>query len=401
MKKTVHRCYLFTLAKISEEDGGLVDILLIPAGEVESRNGAFLCDADCAEEIIGDMRWHGSMIPIDYEHQSHGGGMNKRDDGRAPACGWIHSLRWEEGQGIIASVDWLDEARDDIRARRYLYISPVILMEKHPTLGNRATGLLSVALTNTPAICHLPAVAAKTQEMETETMADAPESQANPTLLVGQIAGELGIEMGENVQESELLEKILDRVKQLNAGASEPEESGSESEEAVTEQKALKALLELDDNAPPEAVRIKVQEFKDAKHSLASLQREVDQLKAAATDRQVDELVSKAVAENKINPLNEDDFEACRELARKDPAMFKKMMDGRTPYAQPGRTETPTGLHKGGKSREQVIEGAEKTFENDASLHKVTSKVAYVNQALRESSLSVLSQDEREKYPQD
>ena len=73
---------------------------------------------------------HGTDLPIDYEHQTLGGTYSS-PNGQAPAAGWIKSLRSEPGIGLLAEIEWTEQARKMIAAKEYRYLSPVAIIRKN------------------------------------------------------------------------------------------------------------------------------------------------------------------------------------------------------------------------------------------------------------------------------
>ena len=86
----------------------------------------------------------GVDLVVDYEHQTLTGD-------RAPAAGWVKELFAEDGH-IKARVEWTLPAKQYLENKEYRYLSLVITVRKS---DNKATGLHSLALTNTPAIAGM------------------------------------------------------------------------------------------------------------------------------------------------------------------------------------------------------------------------------------------------------
>jgi phage I-like protein len=100
-----------------------------------------------------------NSLVIDYEHQT----LNAEVNGQpAPAAGWFKNMEWREGVGLFAiNVEWTEKAKAFIAAKEYKYISPVFSYSK--TTGE-VIKMLHVALTNTPALDGMQAVALKNLE---------------------------------------------------------------------------------------------------------------------------------------------------------------------------------------------------------------------------------------------
>lgn len=93
-------------------------------------------------------------LVLDWEHKSH---RNWSGD-RNPAAGWIEELE-VRSSAIWGRIVWTPEGRDDVRLRRYRYVSPVVsLLWPADSEGHidwdaipEATELVDAALTNCPA----------------------------------------------------------------------------------------------------------------------------------------------------------------------------------------------------------------------------------------------------------
>ncbi len=123
-------------------------VLLTPWGGVESANGSFTVDEESVALIVSAFEEHGTDLPIDYEHQTLGGTYSA-PDGRAPAAGWIKRISGEPGVGLLAHIEWTDEAAKLLAAREYRFLSPVAIVRKS---DRKLVGIHSAALTNKPAI---------------------------------------------------------------------------------------------------------------------------------------------------------------------------------------------------------------------------------------------------------
>lgn len=128
-----------------------VRVLLAPWGNVESTNGQFLVDAESAELAVRAFDAHGTDLPIDYEHQTLGGSYAS-PSGQAPAAGWIKRVIAEPGVGLLADIEWTQQAREMLAAREYRYLSPVAVIRR---ADRKLVALHSAALTNKPAIVGL------------------------------------------------------------------------------------------------------------------------------------------------------------------------------------------------------------------------------------------------------
>jgi phage I-like protein len=126
--------------------GQAARVLIMPAGKVDlSGADPLILDKADAERVIATFEKRGVDMPIDYEHASV---IKARQGEAAPAVGWIKRLEFVEGQGLVASVEWGDEARAMIEKGEYKYLSPVAAFDdkRHVNM------ILTVGLTNQPRI---------------------------------------------------------------------------------------------------------------------------------------------------------------------------------------------------------------------------------------------------------
>ena len=123
-------------------------VLLAPWGSVESTNGSFVVDEESVELAKAAFADHATDTPIDYEHQTLGGSYAS-PNGQAPAAGWIKAIEAEAGVGLVASIEWTEQAKQMLAAKEYRYLSPVALIRKR---DRKLIGIHSAALTNKPAI---------------------------------------------------------------------------------------------------------------------------------------------------------------------------------------------------------------------------------------------------------
>lgn len=120
-------------------------------GRPASMTGGSLLDwemnAGIAGTLIAALEQSGKPILYDYEHNSLYG------DSRA--AGWITRLVYVAGRGLFGQVEWTPRGAEEIAQKVYRYSSPLFVFD--PKSG-AVTELLSVALTNNPALGDLGAV---------------------------------------------------------------------------------------------------------------------------------------------------------------------------------------------------------------------------------------------------
>lgn len=144
------------------------EIQLTPAGMFRARDGrpqnlpGWKMDATVAARLIAQAKDRATPYVIDYEHQT----LATADNGKpAPAAGWFKTLEWRDGVGLFATdVQWTDAAKAMIDAGEYKFISPVFSFDRQ---SGEVVKLQMAALTNTPALDGMDAVAALAQEFFT------------------------------------------------------------------------------------------------------------------------------------------------------------------------------------------------------------------------------------------
>lgn len=139
------------------------DAHLLPAGEFRAEDGrpfdtpSWHLTADIAAKVIAKLAAKKNDTLVDYEHQSLRAEMNGQP---VPAAGWFHGLEFRDDGLWATDIDWTATAKKLIAASEYRYISAVFL---YYTQTGEVSEILSVALTNTPAIDGLASLAALTK----------------------------------------------------------------------------------------------------------------------------------------------------------------------------------------------------------------------------------------------
>lgn len=123
---------------------------IIPAGKFRAIDGRPGNNQDWeltesnARKIIAEVATRGQDCLIDYGHQS-------LRDSTALAAGWFKELIWKSDGLYVKNANWTDAAKRAIQAQEYRFVSPVFTHT--PTF--EVLGLLSIAITNTPALPQL------------------------------------------------------------------------------------------------------------------------------------------------------------------------------------------------------------------------------------------------------
>lgn len=134
---------------------------LLPAGTFRAIDGrpddcdGWQLNAAIAGQVIARAAAQKTDILIDFEHQS----LRAKDNGqRVEAAGWIpRTLEWREGKGLFATqIAWVGDTAQLIEKKQYRYISAVFAYYEKT---GEVLEIISVALTNTPALDGLDALA--------------------------------------------------------------------------------------------------------------------------------------------------------------------------------------------------------------------------------------------------
>ena len=281
-----------TLRVVRDENGVPVEWTLLRIGvnpiSQEGRDGALVLTADAMKQIMEYHNKKGELIPLDSEHYLFELASQKKLDeaetlklfpGGVAALGF-GSLALS-GEELRIKVKWNPKAYEMLKEKIYKYFSPVIRGLEHGPLR-----ITSVAMTNTPAINNLDALAASSTKLsDGSDKSDKSDGKDNMNKLeralkrlTGRDAVALGGELSEEEKNQiacEIEEKasLIEQVKQL-LGL----KPGSSLDEVVA---ALKAETEKAKSA-------------DAK------QAKIDELTASAEKKTHAELVARGRADRKI-----------------------------------------------------------------------------------------------------
>lgn len=168
MSKPALLCCSAFSAVVSGDDGEPTKIVqLIPMGVSKPRNGKpasiTLDDLDHAQQVVeASTSYHsGADVVVDFDHQTV---RAPSVGGQAPAAGWMKRI-FASDQGVMAEVEWTEEASAMLRKKKYRFISPYFAH----TADGRVTRIINAGLTNTPNLDLLAVASAiSTEEDDTE-----------------------------------------------------------------------------------------------------------------------------------------------------------------------------------------------------------------------------------------
>lgn len=286
-----------------------------------------------------------------------------------PAAGWITGLTKatndKGGYSLFATVDWTDDASNDIKARKYLYISP----EFHKNFIDKDTGdrqgftLLGAALLNDPQLDEMREVFAFSQGTEMEQMKE--------------IAKRLGL------TEDSTMEQVLACIDEMSSKMSDMEGieiEFSQTRESVTSltqrvEVAESQVVELTaraESAEAENVELS-QKLAEATEMAQATKAELDEAKAAislsASQQWVDGFI--VGEQRKLTPAQREQFV---QLHQKDPGTAEAIVATLPPLEALG---TVTGIdHDGTVVRADLSQNAR--YEELKKIHGSTKAAEMV-----------------------
>lgn len=397
-------------------------VVIFPAGRVEVfGDDDIVMDTAAAQIVIDGFNERGVKIPVDYEHST----LYKAGQGEAsPAAGWIVALSWDAKLGLIGTVEWGTEARRQIKAGEYKYLSPHFRIDNET---RRVDHVLAVALTNTPRINNMrelvaASVAAATDsnkgEIEMTKFKERLcsllklEDTATDEEMIAQVEEAVEEAPAEVAPEDQAVIAVKGLLLEIQRALMEANVIGADSSLADAMQAALDLIGTSSEEATEAAASIATALGMSGKPSTAEMvasiqektatmvpaaalkktQEEVASLTAERDERRASEIVGSLIEDGKLNPHDEVNMKWARDLAKTDPDRLASLMD-KAPALYKSDQVTPNDVTPG--KRDTVIASALEDFETDGC---GASKVFYVNAAMNEKGMDSLNEDEIKKH---
>ena len=270
---------------LRDEHGVPVEWTLLKVGDnpicQEGRDGNIRLPPDKMKSIVEYFDKKGEEIPIDSEHYLYELANQKKMDesevlrlfpGGVAALGYGRLAL--SGENLRIRVKWTPTAYEFMKEKIYKYFSPSLRgLEKGPLR------ITSVAMTNTPAINHLDALAASANK---RPATGGKESMSKLENALKRLLGRDSIALGAETEEKE-----KDQI------ACEVEEKAS-----LIEQ--VKTLLGLDAAAGLDEVIAALKAETEKAKTADDKQQQLDELAAGAEKREHERLVAQGRAEGKI-----------------------------------------------------------------------------------------------------
>jgi phage I-like protein len=343
----------------------LVKIQLAHVGHFKSHPaGPFSLTPQVFSEIVNNWTREGKKpIVIDYEHASEAdptqGSIPQHG---APAAAWIHSLENRGDGGLWGDVEWLPEAKAQIRAGQYKGFSPAVRFGAKDKYTGEVVGakLTSGALTNQPYLPSLAPLVAKDRATGETLTFTACMSDNGATALVAMApaydAIEDMIDAGMYKHEIEHHGGV-DETLPLTETHNLDTDGGDDSPEGATMSLEKEATVLLTANAE---LNLKL---KDAASRAEAAEAKVKELEAKVVEQEkrvLSDRVEEAFAQWKAQKnLSDLDKESMMLVASSNPALFDKLYPKPAHAAPAHLTTTMTARNAPKPSREDVGEGIE------------------------------------------
>lgn len=322
--------------EISDRTGKAIQLL--PAGRFSARDGRPATIATCKQWVCGQQEaaslialaaQQANPMVIDYEHQT----LNSQANGQpAPAAGWFKNLEWRDGQGLFTTdVEWTPAAAKAIANREYRYISPVF--EFDPQTG-AALRMRMAALTNDPGLDGMQAVALSTLASRLSLNTQEPQMKE----LLQAVLKALGLP-----EQSPEPEAIAALNAHLAKARSDADQVAALTAEKTNKDAQIAALTTAAGNPDPaKFVPVSV---------VTGMQTQLATLTAQIAGREVDEIVSAALAAGQLLPAQEG---WARDLGKSNLAALKNFVSTAPKIAaltgtqtggrEPGAVSAPAGV---------------------------------------------------------
>lgn len=290
-RKTPHQNLGIAACAISVAPGKAIQLL--PAGEFRANDGRpfdvphFVINPEIAAAVIADFSARKNKTVIDYEHQT----LHVTKNGQpAPAAAWFSALEWRDDGLYAIDVEWTERATAMIETGEYKYISPVFTYELKTGAVKK---LLNAALTNNPALDGMDAVAAS----QFAQLIDQSNKESLTMNLLEQIRWMLNLAVTATEEEVIAeLQKAIDQIKTVAGDAAVA--AGFNVLSLIKSQSDQIAALAASAVNPDPTKYAPVP-------AMQTLQNEVAALRAQITEREVNEVVTAALAAGKILPAQE------------------------------------------------------------------------------------------------
>ena len=297
----------------------------------------YVLDAAAADRVIKAFQKANVKVPIDYHHATVDVADGKRD--KAPAAGWVGSLRYIPGDGLYAEdVEWTPEAQQEIETGAFKYTSPVI-----KTPHGKITNLHSVALTNRPRTIgakELLEAAELLDESKGQKDMDYEKQLTALRAAVKTLTTRLHVKAAEDGfpgldVEAKALSDLMAAVRAAGMDVAEGA-ALSDLLSAATELLTKQTAVAAEKGGGVEKLRaeltLKTASYEKLAEQVKTLRAELDAGEKAKATSRIDGLIKAAVDDNRI-PNDPKAIEAARKLAETNEESFGLFVASLEPYA--------------------------------------------------------------------
>jgi phage I-like protein len=387
---------------------GKLELVIIPEGTTHYTGfGDLTLDEESAKACVDEFHRRRLKLPVDYEHSTI---LRGRDGRRAPAVGWIYDMEYREGEGIVAKISIGPAAERDIREQKYMYYSPVVVLDT----DKRVKMIHSLALTNKPrmdaqAALRLAASDNAISLMQEDFSVSGYSVQSESMAKLANVLGRAGMEVGTDYTIEALIDLAIEWITQNlqkkddeegdededEEGDEDEDEEGDEDEDEESMSEELREILELPDGTARRSIIRELRKLKGAAvlgENYAELQKRVAQLEDDKRKTAVDAAIHRFTGEGRLNPNDETQMRWARSFAEKDLDGFTAIMAESPVLLAQGRINWESSP-KEKPDRQNIINRALKSWEEDGKPISV-SRRAHVNGALREAGMGPVSASE-------
>lgn len=352
------------------------EIQLTPAGTFRARDGrpadidGWVMTAENAALIIEKANVRKTPFVIDYDHRTL---SVQEKGGKAPAAGWFETLEWREGVGLFAvAVDWTSEATQEIKDKKYRFISPVFSYDPKTGVVNE---ILMAALVNNPALDGMKDLASLAMQCFSK-----PKKIEALSMDLDELLERLRYLFNlPTLATAEEIKVQMDKAKSLMDAASTETAAASSILDLIAKKDGQIAALSTKTPDPTQFVPVAA--FQDLQKNFAALSEKINQTA-------VDDLVKVGLSDGRITPPLTDWAKGLSHAA------LSVFLDKATPIAGLSGTQTDGkapegGDKKGGKSATEVASAATAYQAQQAALGYQIDDIAAINHVMSEGGENV------------
>ena len=239
------------LMRLALEDGNSIrGAQLFPIGKWRHPQGAISVNFERAQKFVQEFeaKAAGQDLPILYVHSD---GAYKSNPRYGQAAGWISGMHADEKRGVLVDIDFTDEGADEVRAKKWRYLSAEyfnkITLPHHDRPHEDV--IVGAALVNRPHLKGMdPILNEETGHLFVFNAEERNERKGNPMdPILAALAKSAGLELSEDIEE------LTDEQRKAI------ESHLSDASDKVTKLEGEAALLKksLEDSEDPESKRVR------------------------------------------------------------------------------------------------------------------------------------------------